>query len=75
MSNEIDLSSTLFDITEAHKDLIPVLAGLGFAGVTNEAMRTSHAKVMTLQSGSEHLGIGLDQIKAALEAAGYTVKS
>ena len=72
---EIDLNSTLYDITEAHKDLIPVLAELGFAGVTNEAMRTTHAKEMTLTTGSEHLGIGLDKIKAALEAAGYNLKS
>jgi hypothetical protein len=72
---EIDLSQTLFEITEAHRDLIPVLAGLGFAGVTNEAMRTSHAKVMTLQSGSQHLGISLDTIKSALQKAGYTVKA
>jgi hypothetical protein len=73
--SEIDLNSTLFEITEAHKDLIPVLAELGFAGVTNEAMRTTHAKVMTLTSGSEQLGIDPVKIRAALEAAGYTVKT
>jgi hypothetical protein len=72
--SEIDLNSTLFDITEAHKDLIPVLAELGFGGVTNEAMRTTHAKEMTLQSGSQYLGIDPAKIKAALEAAGYMVK-
>ncbi len=71
---EINLDSTLFDITEAHRDLIPVLAELGFAGVTNEAMRTTHAREMTLTSGSEHLGIDRAKIKEALEAAGYTVK-
>ena len=71
---QIDLSSSLYEITEAHKDLIPVLAELGFAGVTNEAMRTTHAKVMTLLTGSQHIGISLDTIKAALKAAGYTVK-
>ena len=71
---EIDLDSTLFDITEAHKDLIPVLAELGFAGVTNEAMRTTHAKEMTLNTGSEQLGIDRAKIKSRLEAAGYTSK-
>jgi hypothetical protein len=73
--SEIDLNSTLYEITEAHKDLIPVLAELGFAGVTNEAMRTTHAKEMTLNSGSAHLGIDPAKIKAALEAAGYTLKN
>ncbi len=72
--SEIDLNSTLYEITEAHKDLIPVLAELGFAGVTNEAMRTTHAKEMTLNTGSEQLGIDPAKIRAALEAAGYTVK-
>ena len=70
---EINLDSTLYDVTEAHRDLIPVLAELGFAGVTNEAMRTTHAKVMTLRSGSEQLGIDAAKINAALEAAGYTI--
>jgi hypothetical protein len=72
---EIDLSTTLFEITEAHPDLIPVLAELGFAGVTDEAMRTTHAREMTLQSGSQYLGIDPAKIRAALEAAGYTIKS
>ena len=71
---EIDIDSTLFEITETHQDLIPVLAGLGFAGVTNEAMRTTHAKVMTVRKGCEQLGIDLGKVEAALEAKGYTVK-
>ncbi|MCK5551531.1 MAG: DUF1858 domain-containing protein, partial [Deltaproteobacteria bacterium] len=54
---EIDLNKSLFELTEEYPELIPVLAGIGFAGVTNEAMRTSHGKEMTVITGCGHLGI------------------
>ena len=71
---EIDLIKNLFEITEEYPELIPVLAEVGFAGVTNEAMRTTHAKVMTIPKGCEDLGLNLDDVVAVLEAQGYTVK-
>lgn len=71
---EIDLNKSLFEITEEYPELIPVLAGLGFQGVTNEAMRTTHAKVMTIPKGSAAMGLDLDEIVKALEAQGFSVK-
>jgi hypothetical protein len=70
----INLNDTLFDITEKNPELIPVLAGLGFGGVTNEKMRTTHGREMTILKGTEHLGIDLDAVTRALEAKGFTVK-
>ena len=70
----VDLNNTLFDITEKYPELIPVLAALGFAGVTNEKMRTSHGKITTIPKGSEQLGIDLQSVVKALEAKGFTVK-
>ena len=72
---KIDLNKSLFDITEEYPELIPVLAELGFAGVTNEAMRTSHGKVMTILKGCEHIGISLDTVKSALARHGFSPKS
>ncbi|MDO8716257.1 MAG: DUF1858 domain-containing protein [Dehalococcoidales bacterium] len=72
---KIDLNKSLFDITEEYPELIPVLAELGFAGVTNEAMRTSHGKVMTILKGCEHLGIDLGTVKSALAKHGFSPKS
>jgi hypothetical protein len=72
---EIDLNKSLYDITGAYPELIPVLAELGFAGVTNDQMRTTHARVMTVRMGSEQLGIDLAKITDRLEAEGFTVRS
>jgi uncharacterized protein len=71
---EIDLKKSLFDITEAYPELIPVLAEVGFQGVTNERMRTTHAKIMTLPKGCEQLGIDLAKVVKRLEAEGFRVK-
>ena len=71
----IDFSKTLYDITEEHKELIPVLAELGFAGVANEKMRTTHAKEMTIIKGCQHLGIDMQKLAKALEGKGFTVKN
>lgn len=71
---EVDLKKSLFEITEQYPELIPVLAGLGFAGVTNEKMRQTHARVMTIPRGCEMLGIDLKKVVAKLEAQGYQVK-
>jgi uncharacterized protein len=70
----INLNDSLYDITEQYPELIPVLAAQGFAGVTNEQMRTTHAKVMTISKGCEQMGIDLDKVIKDLEAKGYAVK-
>ena len=71
----IDFSKTLYDITEEHPELIPLLVEQGFAGVANEKMRTTHAKEMTIIKGCRHLGIDMQKLSRALEARGFTVKN
>ena len=72
---EIDLNKTLHEITEEYPELIPVLARLGFAGVTNPVMRNSHGRIMTIVAGSKHIGVSLDTIKAELAKHGFSAKS
>lgn len=70
---QVDLNKTLYDLTEEHPELIPVLAEMGFAGVTLPEMRETHGKVMTILSGCEKLGIDLAEVKKSLEERGYEV--
>ena len=70
----IKLSDTLYNLTEKYPELIPVLAGLGFLGVTSEQMRQTHGRLMTLTKGCQQLGIDLDKVIGALEDKGFTVK-
>ncbi len=71
---EVDLDKTLYDITEQYPELIPVLKDLGFAGVANPVLRNTHARVMTLRKGCEHLGKDLAEVVKTLEQKGYSVK-
>ncbi len=71
---EIDLDSTLYDMTEAYPELIPVLKDLGFAGVANPELRATHGKIMTIRKGAAAHGADLEEIAKTLEGHGYTVK-
>ncbi len=70
----VDLEDTLFGVTEKYPELKDVLFGLGFAGVSNEAMRTTHGRQMTLRTGCAHLGLDIGAVAKALKAAGFEVK-
>lgn len=70
----VDLNSTICDITGQYPQIIPVLSALGFAGVTNEQMRNTHGKVMTIPMGCLQLGIDLEKVIKELESEGFTVK-
>jgi hypothetical protein len=71
----VDLNKTLYDLTEEYPELIPVLAEMGFAGVTFPEMRETHGKVMTILSGCEKLGIDLAEVTKRLTDLGFEVRS
>lgn len=68
---EIDLSKSLFEITEKYPELIDVLKGLGFLGVANTVLRQSVGRVTTIPQGCEKLGISLESVKKKLEENGF----
>lgn len=70
---EIDLSKSLFEITEQYPELIEILKGLGFLGVANPVLRQSVGRVTTIPQGCEKLGISLDSVKKKLEENGFKV--
>jgi hypothetical protein len=68
---KVDLNKSLFEITEQYPELIPVLKDLGFAGVANPVMRTTHGRIMTIVKGCEHLGLKLEDVVKALKEKGF----
>jgi hypothetical protein len=70
----VDLNSTLCDVTGMYPNIIPVLAALGFNGVTDEQMRNTHGRVMTIRMGCQQLGIDMEKVIKELEEKGYNVK-
>jgi uncharacterized protein len=69
----IDLNKSLYELTEEYPELIPVLVGLGFAGVANPEMRASHGKVMTIPDGVEKFGLRLEDVVMILKNQGFEV--
>lgn len=72
---EIDLSSTLYDLTEAHPELIDILKEMGFFGVTRPAVRNTLGRVTTLTQGCEKQGKDLGEVVATLGKHGFSVKA
>ena len=72
---EIDLNSTIFDLTEAYPELIDILKELGFFGVTRPAARNTLGRVTTLAQGCEKQGKDLNAVLGKLREHGFAVKA
>lgn len=70
----VDLNKTLYDVTDEHPELTPVLAELGFAGAAIPQTRETHGESMTVVAGSEKLGIDLAAVQNRLRELGYDVR-
>jgi len=71
---EIDLDASIYDLTEAHPELIDVLDNMGFFSVTRPAVRNALGRVTTLAEGCERQGNDLDQVIAVLKVHGFSIK-
>ena len=70
----LDLNATIYDLTEAHPELIDILKELGFFGVTRPAVRNTLGRVTTLAQGCEKQGKDLQEVIATLRGHGFTVE-
>lgn len=73
MNKTIDLTQTVYQLTETFPELIDILASLGFTEITKKTVRLSVGKLMTLQRGADLRSIDMDSIVGTLEANGFTV--
>ncbi len=67
----LDLNKSLYDLTEEHPELIPVLKELGFVGAANPVARATMGRVTTIPQGCHRLGIELESVLRALRERGY----
>ena len=71
---EIDLSLSLYDLTEAYPELIEILKELGFAGVAQPALRSTVGKLTTIPEGCDRHGMDLGEVMSKLKGLGFEVK-
>lgn len=74
MNQPLDLSRTVFDLTQEYPNLIPILKELGFNEITNPALRHSVGRVMTIPKGAAHKGIPMEKVRTALQEAGFVLE-
>ena len=71
---EIDLSRTVYDLTEEYPELIDVLKGMGFLGVANLIARNTMGRMTTIPQGSQKMGLDMAEVVKKLAEAGFEVK-
>ena len=69
----IDMNKSLYELTEEHRELIPILVDLGFSGVAFPEMRSTHGKEMTIPAGVEKFGLDIEEVMQALRDQGFEV--
>lgn len=67
---ELDLNKSVFELTEAYPELIPILKDLGFFGVANVVVRKTLGRVTTIPQGCQKQGQDLAEVVKQLEEGG-----
>jgi len=71
---ELDLKKSVYELTEAYPELIPILKDLGFLGVANPVARNTLGRVTTILQGAEKQKQDLNKIIQKLKESGFEVK-
>lgn len=74
MMKEIDLTKSVYELTEAYPELIEVLKGMGFLGVANAIARNTMGRVTTIPQGCQKMGLDMADVLKKLTEAGFEVK-
>ena len=69
----VDLSKTVLELCEEHKDFKDTMNRLGFDQITKPGMLQSMGRIMTIPKGCREKGKDLDDVIRQLEDMGYTV--
>lgn len=71
---EIDLSKSVYELTEAYPELIDILKEMGFLGVGNPIARKTLGRVTTIPQGCQKQGKDLAEVVKKLEEKGFKAK-
>ena len=71
MSKKLDLSKTVYELTNEYPELVDIMAGLGFTEVTKKPMLHSVGKIMTIPKGAKMKNISMMDVVSTLMANGF----
>lgn len=70
---KLDITKSVFEITEEYPEIIEIMLNLGFTEISKKPMRMSVGRVMTLEKGSKLKDIPMPKIISALKDAGFEI--
>lgn len=73
MEKKIDLTQSVYQLTQAYPEIIDIMASLGFTEIKKKAIRLSVGKLVTIPKGVSMKGISLDTVVKALQKNGFEV--
>ena len=71
----IDLTKSIYELTEDYPELIEILKEQGFLGVANAVTRNTIGRITTIPQGAKKMGKDLDELVRLLEEKGFTVEA
>lgn len=71
---ELDLTQSVYTLTESYPELIPLLKEIGFLGIANPVTRNTLGRIMTLPEGCKKQDKNLDEVLAILRSKGFEIK-
>lgn len=74
MAKKIDLSKSVYELTNIYPELIDIMAGLGFTEVTKKAMVNSVGKLMTIPKGAKMKNISMMDVITTLMSNGFELE-
>lgn len=72
---ELDLTKSVYELTEAYPELIGIMKELGFAGVVNPLVRNTLGRKMTIPQGCQKMGKDMAEVVGKLTEKGFAVKA
>ena len=71
MAKKLDLTKSVYELTQEYPELIDIMAGLGFTEITKKAMLHSVGKIMTIPKGAKMKNIPMMDVVTTLMAKGF----
>lgn len=68
---KIDLTKSVYDLTEEYPELINILKELGFLGVANPVVRNTLGRLTTIPEGCKKQGKDLNEVIKVLKEKGF----
>ena len=71
MPKKLDLSKTVYELTNEYPELFRIMANLGFTEITKKPMLCSVGKIMTIPKGAKMKNISMPDVVSVLMKNGF----